>query len=106
MIQMKIEKKKLEDKERRKSVNWSAITGNGDHSKNGKSSVEEETKGELSQILDSIESNMNLAENDDGFASCEEDDGVDKSTGDPIHDYYLQIKKVQSKEDKSNICVT
>jgi hypothetical protein len=43
MIQMKLDKKKLEDRERRKSMNWSAITGNG--RKNSKSSIEEETKG-------------------------------------------------------------
>jgi hypothetical protein len=48
---------------------------------------------------------MSIAENDDGFASCEEDDGVDKTTGDPIHDHYLQLKKIQSKEERSKILV-
>ena len=49
----------------------------------------------------SVEPSMQMADNDDGFASCEEDDGTDHSTGDPIHDYYLPVKKIQSKEEKS-----
>ena len=44
---------------------------------------------------------MQMAESDDGFASCEEDDGTDHSTGDPIHDHYLPVKKILSKEEKS-----
>jgi hypothetical protein len=44
-------------------------------------------------------------EDDDGFASCDEEEkgGVkeEEKTGDPIHDFYLGLKHVKSKEDRS-----
>ena len=44
---------------------------------------------------------MILAENDDGFASCEEEDMEDlktKRTGDPLMDFNLDLKTVKEKE--------
>jgi hypothetical protein len=45
-----------------------------------------------------------LEEDDDGFASCgEEEKGgkEEEKTGDAIHDFYLGIKTVKNKEDRS-----
>jgi hypothetical protein len=54
-----------------------------------------------------------IVEDDDGFASCDEDeekiirhrkkskDIVEEKTGDPIKDFYLSINDVKNKEDKS-----
>ena len=47
------------------------------------------------------EAAMILAENDDGFASCEEEDMLDlekRRTGDPIQDFHLDLLKVKDKE--------
>jgi hypothetical protein len=44
-----------------------------------------------------------MAENDDGFASCDEDDDntENEPTGDPILDNYLTVKKIPNKEARS-----
>ena len=50
---------------------------------------------------------MILAETDEGFASCEEDDSEalekNKRTGDPFLDFHLDLKKIKDEETRSNI---
>lgn len=62
-------------------------------------------------LICNIEPVLQLAEDDDGFASCGEDDDetVKKTnedfkedrTGDPIHDQYLFMKAITNKEERS-----
>lgn len=46
--------------------------------------------------------NMIVAENDDGFASCEEEDLDSKRTGDPFIDFSLDLRKIKNKQERGN----
>ena len=46
------------------------------------------------------ESKMIIAENDDGFASCEEEE-EEKRSGDPFLDFELDVRKIKEEEPKS-----
>ena len=43
---------------------------------------------------------MIVAENDDGFASCEEEE-EEKRSGDPFLDFELDVRKIKEEEPKS-----